>query len=99
MALLGRQRSGDAEIEQFRVANDGVEWRAELVRHHREKLRLGLARRLCLRSRRTLALELSLALDRSPAIGHVAERYEPRLFGWWRAGFAPLRVDHAQLGR
>src|SRR3954462_6646122 len=99
MALLGGELAGYAQVEELRIADDGVERRAQLVRHHREKLRLGLARRFRLGACGAFTLELPLALDRFPPIGHVTKRHEPRRLTGMNPSFRPIGVDDAQLRR
>ena len=57
MLIVG-ERAADAELEQLRVADDGVERRAELVAHQREEFRFRVVRRFGFRSRRALVIEL-----------------------------------------
>ena len=44
LALSGRHGPLHADLHQLGVAGDGVEWRAQLVAHDREKLALGAIR-------------------------------------------------------
>src|SRR6185436_825360 len=39
--LFSRNRTAEAETEKLGITADGVEWRTQLMRHRRQKLRLG----------------------------------------------------------
>src|SRR3954467_12177366 len=100
MALLGGELAGYAQVEELRIADDGIERRAQLVRHHREKLRLGLAGRFRLGACGAFTLELPLPVGGFSPIFHVTERSQPRrrLTGM-APSFRPIGVDDAQLRR
>src|SRR2546423_1283865 len=92
LAHLVRDRTGDAELHQLRVAEHRVEWRAQLVGHDCEKFGLRLAGGLRLESRLALECKLLRPLLRLLAIGDVAQGDQLDLL------VVPLRLDHTQLG-
>jgi hypothetical protein len=67
-ALLVGDRAAQPELDQLRVAADGVERGAQLVRHDGEELALGAVRRLGLGARRALGLVQAGALERLRAV-------------------------------
>src|SRR5687768_14289588 len=68
--------TADAELHELRVAGDRVERRPQLVRHHREELRLRPVRRLGLGARRLLGREQPGAFERLRAL--LSERARER---------------------
>ena len=91
--LRRRERAVDAEVEQLRVADDGVERRAQLVAHRGEELALRPVRRLRVGPRGALSLDLARALLGAPPVGDVANGHEPRRLA------VPGDLDDAQLRR
>ena len=71
LALQIGDRAADAHLEQIHVARHRVERCAQLVRHRREKERLGRIGRLGIPPRQLLALEQLLAL--SYVVAHAEE--------------------------
>ena len=64
--LLGRHRPVHAHLHQLRVAADGVERRAQLVRHHGEELALRAVRGLRLTAR---GMGGDVTADSTPGVG------------------------------
>ncbi len=92
LAHLFRERAGNPQLHQLGIAEHGVEWRAQLVGHYREELRLRPAGRLRFETSLALERELLRALLRLLAIGDVAERDDLHLL------VVPFRLNHSQLG-
>jgi len=72
LALLAAEHSANAEVEQIRVADDGVERRAKLVTHDGEKLRLRAVGCFRFRACYALTLELLRLLFGAAPVGDVA---------------------------
>src|SRR3982751_6100487 len=92
LALPVRQRPGNAELEQLRVTEYGVERSSELVGQDRQEFRLRLARRFCLEACLALTSKLMRPLFGPLSIRDVAQGDEFHLL------VLPFRVHHPQLG-
>src|SRR5260221_4563456 len=82
-----------ADLEEFRISDQRIQWSAKLMRHDRKKRRFCLARCFGFEARFALVRQLPSALFRVFAIGNVPQRDERN-----RLTF-PFRFHNAKLGK
>ena len=89
---LVRHRPGNPQLHQLRIPKHGIQGRAQLVGHDRQKFRLGLAGCLRLETCLPLISQLLRPLLSLLAIGDIPQRDNLHLL------VIPLRLHHPQLG-